>query len=220
MNTENPVWQLTKDRSNYHFDPKKQDSRWDRIWWLGKIVGSWEDELAIAIEKSKPVPWGTQSLEKFQSEEYEEELALKKSIGMWVKSPVTNLFFDLPSVFEKMSNLFGLENKMARVHVQWPGQVWPMHVDRLDSYNRSDINSVRRFTIQLHDWQPGHFWIYGNQHWTTWNSGDVATFDWQNVPHGTANCGIVPRATLQVTGIETEQTREFLKSLEKQDYYL
>jgi hypothetical protein len=41
----------------------------------------------------------------------------------------------------------------------------------------------------------------------------VTTFDWQNVPHATANAGHVPRATLQITGIQTAQTEEFLKQL-------
>jgi hypothetical protein len=72
---------------------------------------------------------------------------------------------------------------------------------------------VVRYFVQLTDWQPGHFWSYGNYMWSGWRAGDVSTFDWLNVPHSTANAGHTPRATLQVTGIITDQTRAFLSEL-------
>jgi hypothetical protein len=43
----------------------------------------------------------------------------------------------------------------------------------------------------------------------------VTTFDWQNVPHSTANAGFHPRVTLQITGIITDKTKQFLKELKK-----
>ena len=70
-----------------------------------------------------------------------------------------------------------------------------------------------RILIQLTDWEPGQFWGYGNYQYHMWSAGDVTTFDWLNVPHCTANAGLVPRVTLQITGIQTEQTKEFLRIL-------
>jgi hypothetical protein len=46
-----------------------------------------------------------------------------------------------------------------------------------------------------------------------WVAGDVTTFDWQNIPHATANASHHPRVTMQVTGIITDETREFLSKL-------
>jgi hypothetical protein len=46
-----------------------------------------------------------------------------------------------------------------------------------------------------------------------WAAGEVTTFDWLNVPHCTANAGLSPRVTLQITGIRTEQTEDFLHVL-------
>jgi hypothetical protein len=70
-----------------------------------------------------------------------------------------------------------------------------------------------RYFVQLTDWQQGHFWSYGNYQWSRWQAGNVSTFDWHNVPHATANAGHVPRVTLQITGIKTDKTEEFLQSL-------
>ena len=70
-----------------------------------------------------------------------------------------------------------------------------------------------RIFIQLTDWQPGQFWEYGNYHWTQWRAGSVTTFDWQNLPHSTANAGFEPRVTLQITGVKTGRTMDYLASL-------
>jgi hypothetical protein len=86
-------------------------------------------------------------------------------------------------------------------------------MDKLEKWNKEDPSTVSRYMIQLTDWQPGHFWSYGNYLFTGWTAGDVTTFDWQNVPHSTANAGHSPRVTLQVTGIRTARTQEFLKTL-------
>ena len=94
-----------------------------------------------------------------------------------------------------------------------PGQVWNLHLDKLEKWNPNNPDSVSRYQIQLTNWEPGHFWSYGNYIHSGWRAGDVTTFDWKNVPHSTANAGHGPRVTLQVTGIDTEQTQAFLFKL-------
>ena len=102
---------------------------------------------------------------------------------------------------------------MTRIHVQHPGQVWNLHLDKLEKWAPTDPASVLRVQIQLTDWQPGQFWTYGNYSHTMWSAGDVTSFDWQNIPHATANASHHPRVTLQVTGVQTDQTRDFLRAL-------
>lgn len=70
-----------------------------------------------------------------------------------------------------------------------------------------------RIFIQLTDWRPGQFWEFGNYHWNQWRAGEIITFDWENMPHCTANAGYDPRVTFQLTGIRTEKTTEFLQWL-------
>jgi len=43
-----------------------------------------------------------------------------------------------------------------------------------------------------------------------WRAGDIHTFDWQNLPHATANASLTPRPMLVVTGVKTEKTRQLL----------
>jgi hypothetical protein len=107
---------------------------------------------------------------------------------------------------------------MYRIHVQQPGEVWNLHIDKLQKWNPNDWTRVLRVFIQLTDWQPGQFWEYGNYHWNQWRAGDVSTFDWHNIPHSTANAGYHPRVTFQLTGCVTDKTRDFLEILKYPNY--
>jgi hypothetical protein len=108
---------------------------------------------------------------------------------------------------------------MERIHVQMPGEVWNLHLDKLEKWNPEQPYTVMRIIIQLTDWEQGHFWSYGNYIHQQWHAGEVSTFDWHNLPHSTANAGHNPRVTLQLTGVVTEKTTEFLSRLKRFDNY-
>jgi hypothetical protein len=127
--------------------------------------------------------------------------------------------FVISNNLQNISNLFGLSNSTNQVHVQLPGEVSILHLENLSDYHVEQPHAVKRIIIQLTDWQMGHFWSYGNYTHQGWVAGDVSTFDWHNVPHSTANAGHTPRVTLQMTGIVTEQTTEFLARLKRFDTY-
>jgi hypothetical protein len=119
----------------------------------------------------------------------------------------------LPESLQTIADNFGLNDLMARIHVQYPGELWHRHIDKLQKWNKDDPTQVLRVFIQLTDWQPGQFWEYGNCHWNQWRAGDVSTFDWANMPHSTANAGHHPRVTLQLTGVVTDKTQAYLESI-------
>jgi hypothetical protein len=100
---------------------------------------------------------------------------------------------------------------MVRLHVQHPGQVWNLHIDKLDKWCPDDPSKVSRYMIQLTDWEPGQFWSYGNYNYHQWRAGDLTSFDWMNVPHSTANASHHPRVTLQITGVRTDATDDFIE---------
>jgi hypothetical protein len=210
-------WEITKQRSQYHFDTAIMDPRWDTVQQLGHIEPNWQQELADAVAASVPVTWRTRGKDtdplKRASEEHDQEDHDLEQQGYGRDYVVTNLNYDLAPVFQRIADQFGLEKSMARIHVQHPGQVWNLHLDKLEKWMPADPAQVVRYFVQLTDWQPGHFWSYGNYAWSGWYAGDVSTFDWINVPHATANAGHVPRVTLQITGIKTAATTEFLKTL-------
>ena len=122
-------------------------------------------------------------------------------------------------MLQRISDLFALDDVMTRIHVQMPGQVWNLHLDKLEKWAPDRPDLVMRVQIQLTDWSPGQFWSYGNYQHTMWSAGDVTTFDWQHVPHATANASLEPRVTLQVTGVQTDQTRDFLRVLRSRSPY-
>ena len=64
----------------------------------------------------------------------------------------------------------------------------------------------------LQDWEPGQFIMYGNLQYDRWRAGDIHTFDWQNIPHATANASNKPRPMLVVTGVKSEATDKILST--------
>lgn len=200
------AWEITKQRSEYHFNNNMIDPRWDTVKLVKQISNTWTAELQSAIDASHPVTWRTRGRQndplQRQSEEYNQEEYDLERIGMAKDSVVTNLNYELTPELQRIADSFDLDKAMARLHVQWPGQVWNLHLDKLEKWMPEDPTRVQRYFVQLTDWQPGHYWSFGNYTWQGWRAGDCVTFDWLNVPHSTANAGHTPRVTLQITGVK------------------
>lgn len=62
-----------------------------------------------------------------------------------------------------------------------------------------DLKNVRRYTMFLQDWQPGHIFTYKDQMVANYKAGDI--FEWSDpeLLHGVANISFNPRYTLQIT---------------------
>jgi hypothetical protein len=214
-------WDETKKRTRYHYDNKKIDPLYDTVTNLGNFVPCWQEELDKIVKKSKSATWRTRGQAGKSRPEAElaaEEYDLERA-GYGKNYKITNLNWDIPPVLQRISDLFALDDAMTRIHVQVPGQVWNLHLDKLEKWAPNNPDSVLRVQIQLTDWAPGQFWSYGNYHHSMWSAGDVTTFNWQHVPHATANAGLEPRVTLQVTGVQTERTRDFLRVLRSRSPY-
>jgi hypothetical protein len=210
-------WDETVAKSNYHFDAKVIDEPNNVLTQLGRVSNTWENDLQKIIDNSRPATWSTRGYKgegipnptvDLLAEEYDIE-----RIGADPKMIITNLNWDIPNSLHLLAEQFSLDDCMERIHIQWPGQVWNRHIDKLEKWSPNDPSQIMRIFIQLTDWQPGQFWEYGNYHWNQWKAGDVSTFDWANIPHCTANAGHHPRVTFQITGIKTEKTIQFLESL-------
>lgn len=217
--TRKSSWDKLVEKSTYHFDPKRIDRQEDVIITLGHITPDWADELQQILADAKPANWETRGFKgegvfvpkpELEDEEYDLE-----RVGIDPKVVITDLAWKLGPKLKAISDSFGLEDCMERIHVQKPGQLWHLHIDKLYKWFPEDPDKVMRVFIQLTDWQPGQFWEYGNHHWNQWRAGSVTTFDWQNLPHSTANAGFHPRVTLQLTGIKTAKTYDFLANLSK-----
>lgn len=204
-------WDKLKPRTEYHFDPYKHDPAYDSMRYAGRFSGDWVNELSDAITSSKEITWRNRNPIDGTSKDIElEEYDLERS-GAGIDLALSNLEYDLAPVFQRMTDalhlLPGDKNYVqSRVHVQLPGQVWNLHIDKLEKWNKIDPHSVYRFMIMLNDWEPGHFIQYGNFVHTGYRAGEIYSFDWYNVPHCTANAGHGPRCTLLVTGVASDST--------------
>jgi hypothetical protein len=216
MTTSN--WDQAQIRSAYHFDPQRIDPRWDTVQGLGHITPTWQNDIDSIIDKSGATTWATRGYkgkdaappsQDLLSEEYDLTRA-----GMPADYTISHIGWDLPASLNPIVEAFALADCMARLHVQKPGELWNLHIDKLDKWNPDDPNSILRVFVQLTDWRPGQFWAYGNYNYSQWRAGDVTTFDWRNVPHCTANAGYHPRVTLQLTGVKTAGTKVFLEKLQ------
>jgi hypothetical protein len=211
-------WDATRLKSNYHFDPARQDHPHEAFTYLGRITdGDWHQDIADIVGSAEPATWATRGYkgqgmlpprEDLTAEEYDIE-----RVGADPKMIITHLNWKIPDSLKKITHQFGLEDCMERIHVQRPGEVWNLHIDKLQKWCPEDPSRVMRIMIQLTDWQPGQFWEYGNYHYRQWRAGDVTTFDWANIPHSTANAGHHPRVTFQLTGVITEHTQKYLQTL-------
>ena len=123
----------------------------------------------------------------------------------------------------KAIDALGIDVHQSRIHIQKLGQVTPIHIDQqmryarpgwrkiwLDGGGDKDPLRLRRFLIHLQDWEYGHVWQFGNYYHQGYKSGTVVTYDWCNVPHGTANFGFTPRLTFQITGFISDKTRDMI----------
>ena len=217
----NSSWDETKKRSRYHFDPTHIDPLYDTVTHCGSFDPVWQQELETIIANSKSATWRTRGNPNKPRPETEldaEEYDLERA-GYGRDYKITNLNWDIPFVLQRIANLFAMADTMTRIHVQLPGQVWNYHLDKLEKWAPHDPDTVHRYMIQLTDWEPGHYWNYGNHTHQGWRAGDVTTFDWQNVPHATANAGHNPRVTFQITGVATADTRNFVRKLRAQSPY-
>ena len=216
----NSAWDTTKKRSKYHFDHTYFDPDQDRVVRLGFIPPSWDTELASIVENSQAATWRTRGAAGKSRPEAElaaEDYDLERE-GYGTDYVITNLNWSIPPVLQAIADRFALDDAMVRIHVQQPGQVWNYHLDKLEKWNPENPDTVLRVQVQLTDWMPGQYWNYGNYQHSMWRAGDVTTFDWQNIPHATANASHGPRVTLQVTGVRTAATDAYLKELAAQSF--
>ena len=136
-----------------------------------------------------------------------------RNTGAPVDLKLTDAVFDISAypTLTRMSEYFAIEDAKIRMHYQQPGQMFNLHIDKLQERCPDDPERVIRMSIMLTDWEPGQFYLYGTSTYSHWRAGDVHIFDWANVPHATANASRSMRPVLQVTGLKTDRTRQLLE---------
>lgn len=209
MSTSN--WEDAKTRSNYHFNKWHRDT--DCVQHLGKFTGGWQSELQSVIDDAKPLNWANrrEGTGRPDGDVQAEENDLIKA-GADPKMTIYRGLKDFSKcpTLQRMTDFFCLEPVKSKLHIQFTGEVLNMHIDKLYDLD-ADPNNVIRVMVMLQDWEPGQFLMYGNQQFDRWRSGDIHTFDWQNLPHATANASNKPRPMLVITGVKSDKTNNLLQ---------
>jgi hypothetical protein len=220
-------WEWAKSHSKYHFDDTVKDNEGEWFRSLGRFELDWAEEVKDVIEKSKNkiVTWESRKNYRDSTDQYsdmlEQELNDLRKSGAPAGLEMANRYDyieDYP-ILNSVANYFKMEKEWYKpwIHVQMPGQMFNLHIDKLWEKVR-DVNkpeTVSRIVIMLEDWRPGQFYLYGTHHYSHWKAGDVHIFDWPNVPHATANASRFPRSTLVVTGINSQATDKILQESDK-----
>jgi len=216
-------WDYLKEKhSNYHFDKFKSESEGE--WWndLGhfKITQEMRDMLPRLEEAASKVGWfdvtsthhpgfpGAKS-PMLDQEEYDRIAGGQAGREFTQVVPEPSV---LDTPFQAFGEYFKMKRMRTRIHVQMPGQMFSMHIDKLWHRYPNDPKKILRICVMLSDYEPGQVLVYGNSVFTQWREGAVHCFDTLNVPHSTANMSRVPRFMMVITGIRTEETDTILRS--------
>ena len=165
-------WEISRAQSTYHFDPARTDQPGSVMSYLGCIEPTWTHDLKDIVANARPATWATRGYKgegiEAPPEELEKEEYDLTANGMPVDLPISHLTWRMPESLQRISDAFALTNCMNRIHVQRPGEVWNLHIDKLQKWDPDHPEMVMRIMIQLTAWQPGQFWEYGNYHYNQW----------------------------------------------------
>ena len=223
-------WNYMADRAGVSRKPE-HDAELTRFNIVGRFVGDWDNEVNFLLEKYNNGR-AFNFLSKMDGVPYTENLDRNDMISSGLDLDYKFVHKITPKQLEenkqslptlwKMIDWFGFTGLvLPKIHVQFPGQVFPYHFDDLTRHrNNSGANHVidenpnrfARVEIQLRDWDYGHVWGIGNNYWSSWRAGEIMWHPWREVPHGTANAGKVPRVNLQITGEVTPELYSRLQS--------
>jgi hypothetical protein len=222
-------YEYTKTFSNYHFDKWRKEDEGEWYHKLGRFVGDWDTDVQQIIDKSVELSWDQQTAmgkrpgfrggvsPMREQEEYDRKLH-----GLHDTDQTNLVLEDYLNQFNSIKNMvdyWHLDNVSYRAHVQWPGQCFGVHIDKLWHRCPTNPDRIVRIIVNLADYEVGQVIIYGNSLLTQWRKGDVHIFDTLNVPHGTMNLSIKPRPNITITGLRTPKTDEVLAAAHSDSIY-
>lgn len=218
------------ERGRYHYDWKVKDKIEDVLYFHGNVHMDCDYFIKTYgdVAEKNAVHWAN------RNQSVGGNYAIDKEVYDIVRSGGdpegkiygrANMFTD-PKAIALAEGLFGIYDYELKLHSQVCGQLLHMHMDnfaaRIDRKNSLqemdyDVDSklVHRFVVFLNDWSLGQIWHQGTAVHTHWKAGDIISWEWQDIPHGTANMGWDTRYILQFTGRTTEKTWKFIKGTNK-----
>ena len=218
-------WEFTKNRSRWHFDTTKPPNQGiDSYTHVCRFDTDFSNAIAECLPRTKVSSWGTRNNfnkdianQGLYSASAEEEDLIRAgadpSAAVFNRTAAEDV-----ELFQKISECLGMSDSMIKFHNQTTGQMLHTHIDnfaarpeRENSFKVTEMDEnpaiMRRFAVMLADWQLGQIFQLGNANFTGWRAGDCITWEWQDMPHSTANMGWWDRPMLQITGYVTDKTQ-------------
>lgn len=219
-------WEYTKATSRWHFDTGVNEDNDPPFLILGHFISSFDEVIQHALSNNSPTTMNnrlrtgdlpfTAPLEEHDMQ----KIGLSTEHVLFNELRKDSYANEWPLLVKQMIKFFGFQRRGlgVAIHVQYPGQVFPLHIDAFPYLKQNQEHHIldehpdeaARFTIQFKDWEWGHVWGYGNTYWKQWRAGEIAFHPWRDLPHCTANAGFTPRVSAQVTGIVTDRTRKLI----------
>lgn len=200
-------WEQGKAQSDYHFDWKRHETGGHDYKWLARFEGDWAKELEVIKKTAQPKTWESRGKEYHPGHpDLQAEQNDLINAGMDTEQVIFRKVFEFEGVWKTMIDELGLLYTKQAFHIQYPGEMLNLHVDKQYEMN-DDPKQVARFFIFLEDWKPGHFLQMGTS-FVQWRKGDLVWFDWPNIPHASANAGWEPRCLIQITGTMSDKTND------------
>jgi len=226
-------WEFTKSRSRWHFDTKRIAlAGIDSYTHVCRFDTDFSDAISQCMPRTKASSWGTRN--NFNKDIADAGLysasAEEQDLIRAGANPHAEVFNRTAAedidIFQKISDYLGMRDSMIKFHNQSTGQMLHTHIDnfaarpeRDNSFKVTEIDRnpdiMRRFAVMLADWELGQIFQLGNANFTGWRAGDCITWEWQDIPHSTANMGWWNRPMLQITGYVTDRTHDVLGGASK-----
>lgn len=214
------AWDYTRSMSNYHFDKFQVEQEGEWYARVGRYVGDWTPAIPTILEKGRDMTFkeftekGLRPFKDNQNNLVDHDQKDRTAHGGAEYNDSTNVVLakdvDAWPVFQRMLDVWHLEAGDFRIHVQWPGQFFAPHIDKLWHRCPEEPARITRFFVMLSDYEPGQHVMYGNTIIDKWRAGDIHIFDNLNAPHASANTSTEPRPMLVITGLRTKATDEIL----------
>jgi|TARA_B100000131_G_C17691880_1_gene441027 hypothetical protein len=121
----------------------------------------------------------------------------------------SQIYDDVPKECYDITKLTGLDNTAVALFKQPVGQVNPWHYDTnsylVSKYGIEDKTKIYRYLIFLEDWDIGQILQIDNEVVSNWKQGDCYTWEYGTY-HLSMNGGRKTKYTMQITGVETEDS--------------
>ena len=197
-------------KSGYHFDKYRSDD--DHPGISTNLKFRWQSDITKEIfpyvrEKSMNVHPNSVAVLHEAWWAHQMEIRGMDHIGF-----KENVKTEKHPTLEKIVNWFEFEGEVQpQIMEQNVGNFSHYHLDEMCGHKSGHgIKKLVRVIINLQDWQPGQFMLWGTKNIQQWKAGDSVTYD-PDIPHATANASRYRRYALRVTGIPSDKTLEKMR---------